>query len=67
MSKKGIFVTKITNTFDFSSQISKKNRSCFSWSFHMESPKKGMSPVIVTGFLPGIINYNSDEEEKEIK
>ena len=36
--KKGIFVTKINNTFDFSSQKSKKNRSCFSQTFHMESP-----------------------------
>ena len=39
--KKGIFVTKITNTFDFSSQKSKKNRSCFSRTFHMESPFSG--------------------------
>ena len=36
-------------------------------AFQMVVEKKGMSPVIVTGFLPGIINYNSDEEEKEIK
>ena len=36
--KKGIFITKVTNTFDFSSQKSKKNQSCFSRTFHMESP-----------------------------
>ena len=34
-------------------------------AFQMVVEKKGMSPVIVTGFLPGIINYNSDEEEEE--
>ena len=34
--KKGIFVTKITNTFDFSSQKSKKkNWLCFSETFYM--------------------------------
>ena len=38
--KNGIFVSKITNTSDFSSQKSKKNRSCFSQTFHMESPNK---------------------------
>ena len=32
--KKGIFVTKITNTFDFSSPKSKKSQA-----FHMESPQ----------------------------
>ena len=38
-SKKGIFVPKITNALDFSSQkLKKKNRSCFSQTFHMESP-----------------------------
>ena len=36
--KKDIFVTKITNTFDFSSQKSKKKWSCFSRTLHMESP-----------------------------
>ena len=42
--KKGIFVTKITNTFNFSSQKSKKNRSCFSRTFHMESPSSLNNP-----------------------
>ena len=43
--KKSIFATKITNTFDFSSQKSKKNWSCFSRTFHMESPNSDSSNI----------------------
>ena len=44
MTKKR-FITKISSTFDFFGQKSPPKKSCFSWCFHMGSPRTQNAPI----------------------
>ena len=70
MVLKNVFITKISKTFDFFGQRSKKN-SCFSRCFHMESPYHKMSggSIFTTGgyinTTGGSTNISSGSTNKE--